>query len=63
MPRAILRLVSIRRFPNVADAEPVDAPLVVPAIAQVEVSPEELDAIRAGQSVVLTFVATLQSAV
>lgn len=63
MPRAILRLVSIRRFPSQADAEPVDAPLVVPAIAQVEVSPEELDAIRAGQSVVLTFVATLQSAV
>ena len=63
MPRAILRIDTIRRYPSAEGADPVDTPLAVPVIVQVHVTDQELSAWRSGAPVAITVVGSLQSAV
>lgn len=67
MPRVILRADRLRRWetPTASDPdpEPVDAPLVVPAIIQADLSPAEIAELRRVGHVPVTVVVTLQSVV
>jgi hypothetical protein len=67
MARVILRADRLRRWetPTAADPdpEPVDAPLVVPAIIQADLSAAEIAELRRIGACPITVVVTLQSVV
>ncbi len=67
MPRVLLRADRLRRWetPTAADPdpEPVDAPLVVPAIIQADLTAQEIAELRRNGFAPVTVIVSIQSVV